>query len=365
MRERILALVRKEWSILRRDRSSLLLGAVLPMLLMLLIGYGMSLDVKNVPTAVVLEDDSTVARHAASFTVGSEYFDPVFVHSLAEGEALLREKQVRAILRFPSGFSEQLSHRAAEVQIILDGVEASTAMSAESYLTSGLLSWVAEQGTGSQGSVRVVSRIWFNDANTSTWFYVPGILVLVLTISGVFLTAVVMAREYEHGTFEALFVTPVRPLEILLAKVIPYFVVAFFGMLLCLLAACLLYDMPLRGSLLLVLLASVCYLLTVLGIGLVLSCLTKNQFLACQISLLVSIMPTLMLSGFLFDLHTEPMGIRLVSAVFPATWYLALLKSLLLAGDSWPLILRNMTALSLYAVGFFALAYRLTKKEVA
>jgi ABC-2 type transport system permease protein len=362
---RLAALTRKEFYQLLRDKSSLLLGIVMPVVLILLIGYGMSLDVKNVPVAVVLEDHSPTARQAVSFVDGSEYFSSVYMTSMQEAESRLLAHEVDAILRVPVHFTADLARKSAQVQVIVNGVEATSASSAQTYIESGMLTWAAKEGIGAAGGqASVVSRIWFNDANTSTWFFVPGVIMLVLMIVGVFLTSVVMAREWERGTFESLFVTPTGVLELILAKLIPYFSVAMLGMLLCLLAGRYLYELPLRGSMILIVGVSMLFLIVALGIGLVISALTKNQFLACQVSLLVSFMPSLMLSGFMFDLHTEPWGIRLLSQAFPTTYYLQLLKSLLLAGNYWPLIIRNTLLLTGYAVFFMGLAFRLTRKKV-
>ena len=234
---RLIALTRKETRELLRDNSSLALGVVLPLVLILIIGYGMSLDVKEVPTAVVLEDSSPFAREAVRFTQGAEYFAPVYVTSLSEGEAMLRRHEADAMLVVPPDFSARFAEGRAKMQVILNGTEATTAMSAQGYFEAGVLTWAAGEGAKrglSPGGIAIESRIWFNDANTSTWFYVPGILMLVLTISGVFLTSVVMAREWERGTFESLFVTPMKILELILSKTIPYFVIAMLGMVLCL-----------------------------------------------------------------------------------------------------------------------------------
>ena len=338
---RLIALTRKETRELLRDSSSLALGVVLPLVLILIIGYGMSLDVKQVPTAVVLEDSSPFARQAVHFTQGSEYFAPVFVSSLADGEAMMRRHEVDAMLVVPSDFSARFAEGRAELQVILNGTEATTAMSAQGYFEAGILTWAAGEGArrgAHSGGIAIESRIWFNDANTSTWFYVPGILMLVLTISGVFLTSVVMAREWERGTFESLFVTPMKILELVLSKTIPYFVIAMLGMVLCLIVA--------------------------LAIGLVISALTKNQFLACHVSLMISFLPSVVLSGFLFDLHAEPLAIRVVSGLIPTTYYLELMKSLFLSGDYWPLIVRDTAILLGFALFFLGWAFHMTRKKV-
>ena len=365
---RLGALTKKEFLQLVRDRSTILMGVVLPLVLVLLIGFGMSLDVRDVPTAVVLEDDAPSAREAARFLDGSAYFSPRYVRSMEEAEALLLRHEADAIFCVPPDFSAELARGEAKVQLILNGVEATTAMSVSRYVEAAVLTYAAGQhrlAAMPNGAVQVEGRIWFNDANTSTWFYVPGILMLVLTMSGVFLTSVVMARERERGTFESLFVTPVRIYEIILGKVLPYFVTAMLGMFLCLMAGHFLYALPMRGSMALILLVSMLYIVVALSLGLVISAVTKNQYVACQISSLVSFLPSVMLSGYLFDLHSEPLAIRVISRLFPTTYYLQLMKSLFLSGDYWPLIARNGLVLAAFAAGFAALALHLTRKKVA
>ena len=364
---RLRALVRKEFLQLGRDRSSLLLGVFLPLLLILLIGYGISLDVKNVPIAVVLEDASPAARRAVSFLDGSDYFSPYYVTSLKEGESLLRRRDAEAILVLPPDFSRQLAHGQARAQAILYGVNTTTAMTAQGYLEAGFMAMAAEAAYSAPhtpGYVTTESRLWFNDANTSTWFFIPGLIMLIMTIVGVFLTAVVMAREWERGTFESLFVTPVQRLELILAKMIPYFLVAMTGMILCLITGHLLYELPMRGSLILILGTTMLYLVMALGLGLVISAMTKNQFLACQMALLLSFLPTIMLSGFLYDLHTAPLGIRIISRFLPMPYFLQMLKSLLLTGNYWPLIIKNTAVLAGFAALFVGAAFHLTRKKV-
>jgi ABC-2 type transport system permease protein len=206
--------------------------------------------------------------------------------------------------------------------------------------------------------------LWFNEANTSTWFLVPGLIVLITTLVGAFLTALVMAREWERGTLEALFVTPVRPMEILLAKIIPYFGVGLIGLAMCLVAARFLFDVPLEGSLLLILVVSVFYLFVALGIGLLISAVTKNQFTASQVALVTSFMPALMLSGFIYDLRNMPLVVQGVGRILPATYYLETLKSLFLAGNLWPMILKNCAVLIGYAVVLLAAARAKTRKQI-
>ena len=363
---RLLALVKKEFLQLGRDRSSLLIGTVLPIILILIMGYGISLDVKNLPVAVVMEDTSPTARQAVKFLDGSAYFSPYYVTSFGEGEALLKQRQAEAILVVPPDFSSKLAHRDASLQLILYGVNPTTASTAKGYIEAGVQAYNASLygSHAAHGLVTTVNRIWFNDANSSTWYFVPGLMMLILTLVGVFLTALVMAREWERGTMESMFVTPMRVVEILLAKMLPYFCLAMVGFFLCLLASRFLYGVPLHGSLLVLLLSTVLYLFVTLGIGLMISAVTKSQFLSCQVAMLVGFLPSLMLSGFLFDLHNAPAFVSAIGHILPPTYYLELIKTLFLAGNDWALVGRNCSILAGYGLLFFMAALRKTKKKV-
>ena len=367
---RLKALVSKEFKQLLRDNSSLMIGIAVPIILIFLMGYGISMDVKRVPTAVVVDDPSPTVEDMLSFMEGSEYFSPYYPPSMKDAVALMDSRTVDAIVRIPSDFTESLYQHRANVQIILYGVDASNANVMKGYLEGGINSWLARNqqkfmGSGQRvGAMTVVNRMWFNDANTSTWYFIPGLIVLVITISGVFLTSMVMAKEWERGTLEALFVTPVKVLEILLSKMIPYFCVAMVGFSLCVAASQLLFDVPMHGSFIIILLCTMLYLFVALGVGLMISSITKNQFLASQMALVLSMMPTMMLSGFLFDLRSVPLVVKMVGYALPPTYYMQLLKTLFLAGNNWSLILKNCTILVLYAIFFISMAFRVTQKRV-
>lgn len=359
------ALIHKEFLQLFRDSSSLLMGIVLPIILILIIGYGISLDVKNVPTAVVLEDASPTAQDAVSFLNGSDYFSPTYVGSLHDAEDLMYHHKVEAIIEVPPDFTSSLYEGNAHLQLILDGVETPTAMSVEGYVESAVYSWVAGlPAAQGQGQITVESRMWFNDANSSTWFFMPGLVMIIITIIGVMLTSVVMAREWERGTFESLFVTPVKPMELVLAKMVPYFCVAFIGFTICLVLSRFLFDVPIQGSLLALLGVSMIYLLVALGAGLVISAITKNQFLACHVSILVSFLPCLVLSGFIFDLRSTPEFIQIVGDVLPFSHYLICIRSLFLSGNSWSILIKESGILALYAIFFLGMAFGSTRKKV-
>ncbi|MEO8767867.1 MAG: ABC transporter permease [Nitrosospira sp.] len=372
---RLISLTRKEIRQLLRDRSNLAIGIGLPIVLILIFGYGLSLDVRNAPVAVVLEDPSPMAADVVAGLELSSYISPIIVTSMHDAQRLILAREVDAIVQVPSDFSRRLAAGNAQVQLLVHGSEASRALIIRGYVSGALGQWAQRQAdrgmamragvdNATPGSVTLIERMWFNSANTSTWYLVPGLIVLIMTLVGAFLTAMVMAREWERGTLEALFVSPVRPSEILLAKIIPYFAIGMLGLGMCLLAARFLFEVPTHGSLLIILFSSMLYLLVALGIGLVISSVTKNQFLASQLALISSFMPALMLSGFLFDLRNVPAVIYLVGKALPATYFMELIRTLFLAGNVWPLIFKNCAILAGYAVVLLGLARFVTQKKL-
>lgn len=352
-----------------RDPSSVALGIVLPLVLILLFGYGLSLDVNNVPVAVVLEDPSPEATDlAASFQL-SEYFDARMLTSMPRAQELMLAREVDGIVRIRPDFARNLNLGGAEVQILVHGVDANYARIVQTYAQGVIGQWTAQRASQGKeisiGPVVVQSRLWFNEANESRYFLVPGLIVLIMTLIGAFLTSLVVAREWERGTMESLFVTPVRPDEILLGKTIPYFVLGMIGLALCLLAAKLLFEVPFRGSVTVLTGVSMLYLLVALAIGLWISSAVKSQFVASQIALLVTFLPAVMLSGFLFDLRSMPAVVRVITYIVPARYYVTLLQTLFLAGDIWPVILPNAAVLAGMAVSFLVMTRRATQKKLA
>jgi ABC-2 type transport system permease protein len=367
--QRFRALLRKELRQMLRDRSNLAVGLLLPVTLILLFGYGLSFDVTNAPIAVVMEDNSLSAREAVQGLQATPYISAQRMTSMAQAERSMRDGKVDGIVRVPMDFSRKLATSEASIQLILNGVDSTTATTLEGYVNGALATSAHRQadraGKGPGGAgVEVVQRMWFNEAGNSTWYLVPGLVVLVLTLIGAFLTSLLIAREWERGTLEALFVTPVRPLELVLAKLVPYLGVGVINLVMCLLAARFLFHVPMRGSLWVVLAASMLYLAVSLLLGLLISGVTRNQFQASQVALLTSFMPALMLSGFVFDLRNVPVVIQVISHVLPATHFMGLIKTLFLAGDNWPMILRDCSILLLYVVVLTEATRRTLRKHL-
>ena len=367
---RVAALIRKELRQVVRDPSSVAIGVVLPLMLILLFGYALSLDVKNVPIAVVLEDPSSQASEVAASFQLSPYFETRVTRSMAEAQVLMLSNTVEGIVRVPADFARRSAQGDATVQVLVNGIDGNTARIVEAYAEAAVaqsgarLAAEGQADSSAGGQAVVVSQLWFNSANDSRFFLVPGLIVLVITLIGAFMTSMVVAREWERGTFEALFVTPVRTDEILLGKTVPYILLGMVGLLLCLGAAKFLFDVPIRGSVPILLTLSMLYLLVSVAMGLLISSSLKSQFLSSQVTLVVTFMPALMLSGFIYDLRSVPLTIQLISYLVPARYFVSLLQTLFLVGDVWGVIWLNAAILAGAAIVLLALARRATRKSL-
>ena len=351
-----------------RDPSSIAIGIVMPLMLILLFGYGLSLDVTNVPVAIVVEQPAPAAYKLVDSFLLSRYFDAQVMTSLPDAEALMLRRDVDGIVRIRSDFARQLSAGHAQIQVLLYGADANRARIILGYVQGAIGAWEAQQTDPNVpvvvGPVLVSSRMWFNEANDSHYFLVPGLVVLIMTLIGAFLTTMVMAREWERGTLEALFVTPVRSGEILLGKTIPYFIMGLIGLALSFLGAEFLFHVPFRGSLIVLTGASILYLLIALGIGLLISSAVKNQLAASQLTMVATYLPAMMLSGFLFDLRSMPEPVRIVSSIFPARYFVSLLQTVFLAGNIWAVILPNAAVMLGVIVLLLGLSLLATRKKL-
>jgi ABC-2 type transport system permease protein len=281
---------------------------------------------------------------------------------------MLQEK-VDAIAVLQSDFSRRLQAGDAQVQLIVHGTDANHARIVQTYAQAGIVQSIARRAAQSKAApapaVNLQTRLWFNEANESRYFLVPGLVVLIMTLIGALLTAMVMAREWERGTLESLFVTPVHADEILLGKTIPYFALGLIGLVLCVVAAKFMFHVPIRGSLWVLCGTSMIYLLVALGMGLLISSATKSQFVASQVTLLVTFLPAVMLSGFLFDLRSMPVAVRAITYVLPARYFVAILQTAFLAGDVWGVIIPNALVLLAMAIAVLILTRLVTRKKLA
>lgn len=366
---RFQALLKKESRQLIRDKSSLAIGLLLPVVLILLFGYGLSFDLSNGRVGVVTEQPSPHSRQLMSGLQGSRYLSVQQYSNYPEAVAAVKKDEIDAILVIPATFAADSAQGQAHLQLLLNGRSTSIASAMQGYVSGAISTASAiqaeRQHAGAPAAmVTVEQRMWFNESSNSTWYLVPGLIVLILTLIGAFLTCLLIARERERGTLEALFVTPVRPFELVLAKLAPYFVIGMIDIAVCLVASYFLFEVPMRASMLAIFSASLMYLLVSLLLGLAISGYSSSQFQASQIALLASFMPALMLSGFVFDTRNLPMAVQAVSHVLPATHFMTLIKTLFLGGDDWALWLKECGILMLYVIVLAAASTRSLKKQL-
>jgi ABC-2 type transport system permease protein len=261
-----------------------------------------------------------------------------------------------------------LARGDAPVGVILNGVDANQARITSGYVQGAWQSWLQayalSRGQELTLPVAVEQRVWFNPALRSRNFLVPGLIAVIMTLIGALLTALVVAREWERGTMEALMVTPIRIRELLLGKVMPYFVLGMGGMLLSVAMALWQFDVPLRGSFWLLLAASAIFMLVALAMGLLISTVSRNQFVAGQIAILVTFLPAFILSGFIFDIGSMPAPVQVITHIVPARYFVAILQTLFLAGNVWQVVLLNAGALLLMLVLLFAVLRLKARKSL-
>lgn len=352
---RLIALIRKETHQLVRDKSSLAIGLILPIILILLFGYGLSFDLSNGRVGIVDQSMTPQSQQVITGLNGSRYITATSYQNFYQAEQAMGRAEIDAIVVLPSNFAQQSANNTVTIQVISNGRSTSIASALQGYIAGAINNAQAIQAdrsyiSSSTGVISVEQRIWFNEPANSTWFLVPGLMVLVLTLIGAFLTGLLIARERERGTLEALFVTPVRPLEIVLAKLVPYIVIGMIDIVVCLLAASWVFNVPIRGSLLSIISSSFLYLMVSLLLGLTISGVSKSQFQASQMALLASFMPAMMLSGFVFDTRNLPMVVQIISQLLPATHFMTLIKTLFLGGDDWALWWKQCGILMIYVV---------------
>ena len=366
---RLGGLVRKEFLQIVRDPSSIAIAFLMPIFLLILFGYGVSLDADHVPVAVVAEAPSRDSADFLATLQGSASFVPKVMDSMPAAERALREGQVSGIVRLPANFSRQMRQASgAPIQVIVNGVDANTARLVEGYVEGAWSTWLAAQATARgermQTPVEFRPRIWFNSELKSRNYLVPGLVAIIMTLIGALLTSLVMAREWERGTMEALMVTPASMSEVLLGKLAAYFTLGTGGMLLTVALAVWLFEVPLRGSFWLLWGCSSLFLLAALGMGLTISTLARSQFVAGQIAIITTFLPAFLLSGFIFDIDSMPAVVQVITHVVVARYFVAIVHTLFLAGNVWSVILPNALALAAMAAIFLGITWRKSRKRL-
>ncbi|HRK77309.1 MAG TPA: ABC transporter permease [Thiobacillus sp.] len=365
---RLWALVKKEFIHIVRDPRSLAMAFLMPLILLILFGYAITMDIKTLNLAVYDQDRSAASRHYVEGFPASSYFNVVAtVESYADVRALLDEGRAHLALVIPPHFARDLEQgRSARVQVLADGSDANTATIALGY---------AEAITSRFGTTRLDSRIelavdnrlrvWYNPELKSRWFIIPGLIAVIMTVITALLTSLTVSREWESGTMEQLIATPVQPIELFLGKMTPYFVIGVLDVLFSVAMGVWVFDVPLRGSFLFLLGVTAMFLVGGLSLGIMVSTIAKSQLVASQLAMVVTFLPAFLLSGFLYSIDNMPRFLQAVTHVVQARYFVEVLKNIFLKASPPAFVAGDLIFLGLFAVVVFAIALGKFRKKLA
>lgn len=340
---RIWAIARKEFLHVLRDPRSLSMGIAIPVFLLVLFGYGLSLDVSNVPLAVWDQDDSGISRELIRSFVNSQAFKAAgSLHSRSEVENALQMGQATAVLVIPGDYSEKIRRgEKTELQLLVDGSDSNTARLAMMY-AEGLLR-VGRPGQGAS----VISA--YNPGMDTTWSIIPGLIAIIVNVIAAMLTSLCVAREWENGTMEQLVSTPLRKGEFILGKLVPYYCIGVIDVLIAVAMALLLFGLPLHGSILSLAVVSGIFLLGALSLGLLISIFAGSQLLASQLALVITFLPGFILSGFVYDIAAMPPVVAAITRIIPARYLVSLLRAIFLKGEWGSALTLDLALLTVFA----------------
>ncbi|MGE5787708.1 MAG: ABC transporter permease [Myxococcales bacterium] len=362
---RVLAMAQKELSHIRRDPQTLIMSLGMPVGLLLLFGFGVSFDLEHLPIAAVDQDQSSVSRQLTrDFDASGDFVVTSILDDVTEGEAQVRRGKAVAVLVIPRGFSRALGRgERAELQLIVDGSDSTTANQTLNKAEASAAAAVTAPGISSVTVPRIVANTWtlYNATGSSALLLVPGLMAMILATVCVLLTALTVAREWERGSMEQLFTTPIRRGELILGKLLPYIGLGFLGVLLVLATGAWIFHVPIRGSLPTLMLAALLFLIGMLGQGLFISVITKNQMVATQVGALTSLLPVQLLSGFVFPIANMPWALQVLAQILPATHFMVTLRGVMLRGngmrEQWVHLLA-LLAFALFMVLISAIKFR-------
>lgn len=367
---RLKALIIKEFYQIIRDPSSILISIVLPLILLFIYSFGVSLDADHIPLGLVLEDNSPDAQSFAKSLTNSRFLDVKIARDRRAFDQDILRGKIRGIVVVPSYFSafRLRQDNIAPIQVIADGSEPNTANFLRNYVQSAWLNWLQQEHISSNlkglSLVGIQPRFWFNEQLESRNFLIPGSLGIIMTLIGTLLTALVVSREWERGTMEALMSTPVNIFELILGKLLSYYILGMISLTMCVFISVFFLNLPFRGSIIALGLVSGVFLFGALGLGLLISTTSKSQIVASQASLVVGFLPAFILSGFIFEISSMPVPIQLITYVIPARYFVSSLQTIFLVGDIWSLLVANLIPMIIIGVFLFYVTAFFTVKRL-
>ncbi len=362
--------VKKEFKQIIRDISSILIAFILPLILLFLFGFGVNFDTNTVKIGIVDQSNSVESRNFIQSLKNTKYLDTSFYKTTNEAEKFLIGGKIRGYVVIPVNYEIELKKKLnPKIQIITDGTEPNTAKFASTYIQGAYFSNLQYENSKMGNlektkTISAINRSWYNPALKSTYFILPGSLAIIMTMTGTILTALVIAREWERGTMEAILTTNITKGEFILAKYIAYFVLGFLSILFCLFLIIVVFKVPFRGSYIALFITSSLFMLTGLGVGLLISTTFKDQFTSSQIAGTIGFMPSMMLSGLIYEIDSMPFLIRTISNVIPAKYYVSAATSLFLSGTILKIIIFNSIYMLIFAALTAILIYKNTTERL-
>lgn len=352
---RIKAIARKEIIHVIRDPRSLGMGIAIPVLLLILFGYGLSLNVENVRLAVWDQDNTVASRNLIRDFTNSEAFQPAGVcHSQSETEQIIQTGQAIAVLVIPAHFSSEIQRgEQAQVQLLVDGSDSNIARLSIMYAEGIIIS------NAPSGSISLISA--YNPAMDTTWSIIPGLIAIIVNVIAAMLTSLCVAREWENGTMEQLISTPVRKAEFILGKLVPYYAIGVIDIVIAVAMALFLFGVPLHGSLIALAAVSGMFLLGALSVGILISTIASSQLLASQLSLIITFLPGFILSGFVYDIAAMPAVVANITRLIPARYFVSLLRAIFLKGAWGRALTLDLALLTVFTVAVLALSMKKLK----
>jgi ABC-2 type transport system permease protein len=352
VKNRIVAIARKEFLHIINDKRSLLIIIVLPTLMLILFGYALNMEIENVDLAVIDNDRTALSQNLIDEFGGSDFFRVAhYTGPVSEIEGLFMRRDARVVMIIDKHFSRSYQRQPqTPVQIIIDGSDPNAATLIRSYCTGIIFAFNTKYSKALPVPFDIKPRIWYNPDFKSSYFFVPGLIALILIMISALLTSITITREKELGTMEQILVSPVKPREIILGKVLPYIVLAFIDGFLILVLGMILFDIPFKGSYLLLLILSLIYILTSLSFGLMISTIVQTQQVAMMIAITATLLPTIMLSGFIFPINSMPVILQYISYIVPAKYFIFIIRGILLKGNSFMQLLAQTAFLTFFTL---------------
>lgn len=364
---RLWALVKKEFIHIIRDPRSLAMAFLMPLILLILFGYAITMDIKTLNLVVYDQDKSAVSRNYLEGFQASSYFSVVAaVENYAGARALLDQGKAHLALVIPPHFARDLEQgRTTQVQLLADGSDANTATIAMGY-AEAITNRYSTTHLGRKVELAVDNRlrVWYNPELKSRWFIIPGLIAVIMTVITALLTSLTVSREWESGTMEQLIATPVQPIELFLGKMAPYFVIGVLDVLFSVAMGVWVFDVPLRGSFLFLLGVTAMFLVGGLSLGIMVSTIAKSQLVASQLAMVVTFLPAFLLSGFLYSIDNMPRFLQVVTHVVQARYFVEVLKNIFLKASPPSFVAGDLIFLGLFAGAVFAVALGKFRKKL-